>query len=85
MARGPIKKRDYDDEIQKSYERIERLKGHIKEVEEIITNLKAEKEQANLQAIQEILKTTGMTTTDLLELAKLRILEKNGLTGIQQV
>lgn len=80
MARGPIKKKDYDDEIQKAYERIERLKGHIKEVEEIIVNLKAEKEQANLVAIQEILKTCGMTTDDLLQLAKGHLAGRNGLT-----
>lgn len=80
MARGPIKKKDYDDEIQKAYERIERLKGHIKEVEEIIVNLKAEKEQANLTAINEILKTCGMTTDDLLSLAKSHIAGRNGIT-----
>lgn len=81
MARGPIKKKDYDDEIQKAYERIERLKGHIKEVEEIIVNLKAEKEQANLVAIQEILKTCGMSTDDLLQLAKTHLTERNGLSA----
>jgi wobble nucleotide-excising tRNase len=70
MARGPIKKRDFDDEIQKNYERIERLKGHIKEVEDIIAGLEAEKEAVAMKELQEVLKATGMKASDLLALAK---------------
>lgn len=81
MARGPIKKRNFDDEIQKCYERIERLKGHITEVTEQIKQLEVEKEQANLASINEILKQTGLTTDDLLEIAKSWVCEKNGVSS----
>lgn len=80
MARGPIKKRNYDEEIKKCYERIDRLKGHIAEVTDQIKELEAEKEQANLASINEILKATGLTTDDLLEIAKSWVVEKNGLS-----
>lgn len=70
MARGPIKKRDFDDEIKKNYERIERLKGHIKEVEDIIAGLEAEKEASAMKELMDVLKATGMKASDLLNLAK---------------
>lgn len=70
MARGPIKKRDFDDEIQKNYERIERLKVHIKEVEDIIAGLVSEKEAAAMKELMDVLKATGMSASDLLALAK---------------